>query len=305
MAREESRLMPWLTRRRLLVIALGTSSLSVGMISCRAAPVRGGMRNASVALPDFRAKGDRDDTAALHRALATGKPVHIPAGRGSGPQGRYLISNEATANLPSGAMIFGDGMQKTIVTRSLIGGGPFILHCDSHSADPANNISGLRFSDITFEDDVERYGFAQFSYLVMLNGVTDVRFDRVEFRGFRGDGLHLGSSVNAKTERHNRAITVENCVFDGVNSNNRNAISVIDAQDLTIQRSRFSNVTRRGDGTVTAGDPMNPATGLSQPGAIDMEPNGDAFAIIRDVVIRENHFNRRGRFCRVDVADIQ
>lgn len=250
----------------------------------------------SVSLPDFRQPGDPDDTAALTRAFASGRPVHAPAGRGSGSDGRYLVGNDASATLPSGATLFGDGLDKTIFARSDVSKSPFIVHCDSASPNPARNITGLRFRDLSFVDDVARLGFSEFSYLVMLNGVSDVHFDRVGFRGFRGDGLHLGSSVTARVERHNRGVTVSNCTFDGVNANNRNAISVIDVDGLIIEKSRFINVTRRGDGTPGPGDPMNPATGLGQPGAIDLEPNGDAFAIVRNVIIRDNIFTGGGGF---------
>lgn len=256
----------------------------------KTAPAKG------VSLPDFRQPSDPDDTAALARAFATGKPVHAPAGRGSGSDGRYLVGNDASASLPSGATLSGDGLDKTIFARSDVRKSPFILHCDSGSPDPARNITGLCFRDLSFVDDVARLGFSEFSYLVMLNGVSEVHFDRVGFRGFRGDGLHLGSSVTARVERHNRGITVSDCIFDGVNANNRNAISVIDVDGLIVEASRFINVTRRGDGSAGAGDPMNPATGLGQPGAIDLEPNGDAFAIVRNVTIRNNRFTGGGGF---------
>lgn len=250
----------------------------------------------SVSLPDFRQPGDADDTAALARAFASGKPVHAPAGRGSGSDGRYLVGNDASALLPSGAKLFGDGLDKTIFARSDVSKSPFIMHCDSGSPDPTRNITGLRFHDLSFVDDVAHLGFSEFSYLVMLNGVSDVHFDRVGFRGFRGDGLHLGSSVTAGVERHNQGITVRDCIFDGVNANNRNAISVIDVDGLIVEKSRFVNVTRRGDGSPGPGDPMNPATGLGQPGAIDLEPNGDVFAIVRNVIIRDNRFTGGGGF---------
>lgn len=250
----------------------------------------------AVSLPDFRRAGDPDDTAALDRAFATGRPVHAPAGRGSGPSGQYVVGNDDSATLPSGATLFGDGVGKTIIARSQASVRPFILFCDSGSPNLRRNITGLRFRDLTFADDVARLGFSEFSYLVMLNGVSDVRFDRVGFRGFRGDGLHLGSSVTLGVERHNRTIVVSDCVFDGVNANNRNGISVIDVDGLVIERSRFTNITRRGDGTAGRGDPMNPATGLAQPGAIDIEPNGDAFAVIRNVTIRDNSFSGGGGF---------
>jgi hypothetical protein len=272
-----------LNRRQFIVAAaalLPTPLLATAACAARAPD--------AVSLPDFRRPGDPDDTAALARAFASGKPVHAPAGRGSGPGGRYLVGNEASASLRSGAVLFGDGRDKTVIARA--GTHPFVLHCDSGSPDPARNITGLRFHDLTFEDDVARLGFAEYSYLVMLNGVSDARFDRVGFRGFRGDGLHLGSSVTSKVERHNRDVTVSDCVFDGVTANNRNAISVIDGDGIVVEKSQFLNVTRHGDGTVLAGDPMNPATGLGQPGAIDLEPNGDAFAVIRNVAIRDNLF---------------
>ncbi|VXC47360.1 right-handed parallel beta-helix repeat-containing protein [Sphingomonas sp. AX6] len=274
-----------LTRRCFVASMFATAPLAAA--ACRAAP--GGQEEDSVALPDFRRAGDSDDSAALARAFATGRPVHAPAGRGSGPGGRYLIGNTATATLPSGATLFGDGVGRTVIARSGASN-PFILHGDSGSPDPGRNIRGLTFRDLSFVDDVERLGFSEFSYLVMLNGVSDVRFERVAFRGFRGDGLHLGSSVTSQVERHNRNVVIENCVFDGINANNRNAVSVIDVDGLRIERSRFLNVTRAGDGTAVPGDPMNPATGIAQPGAIDLEPNADAFAVIRNIVIRDNDF---------------
>lgn len=244
---------------------------------------------ARVALPDFRRPGDPDDSAALARAFATGRPVHAPAGR-------YRVGADATSTLPPGATLSGDGAGRTVIARSYAQDKPFILHCDSGSPDPAGNIARLRFSDLTFEDEVAARGFSEYAYLVMLNGVSDVLFDRVGFRGFRGDGLHLGSSVTSRTERHNVGVTVRDCTFDGVDANNRNAISVIDCAGLLVERSRFLNCTRAGDGSAGPGDPMNPRTGPAMPGAIDLEPNGDAFAVIRDVVVRDNLFRGGGGY---------
>lgn len=279
-------------RRQFLAAAALVSAPFLATVACGRPPAVAD----AVSLPDFRRVGDPDDSAALARAFATGRPVHAPAGRGSGPGGHYLVGNDVSATLPSGATLFGDGMDRTVIARSQASSHPFILFCDSGSPDPARNVARLRFHDLTFADDVVKLGFSEFSYLVMLSGVSDVRFDRVGFRGFRGDGLHLGSGVVLGTERHNRAITVSDCTFDGVNANNRNGISVIDVDGFVVERSCFTNISRRGDGTAGPGDPMNPATGLAQPGAIDFEPNGDAFAVIRDVVIRENSFVGGGGF---------
>ncbi len=277
--------------------ALPRRSFLVGAAACLAtAGSTRAQAPGTVVLHDFHRPGDPDDTLALMRALETGRPVHASAGRGHGPGGRYWIGTGEHDNLPTQTRLSGDGAGRTIIALSQVGAAPFILHADSKSADPARNLTGLRFSDLTFEDDVQRRGFSEFSYLVMLSGVSDAVFERVTFRGFRGDGLHLGSSTVSRVERHNRDVIVRDCLFDGVNSNNRNAISVIDCEGLIVERSSFLNCTRTGDGTANPGDPMNPLTGVAMPGAIDFEPNGDAFARIRRVSIRDNLFRGGGGY---------
>lgn len=271
------------TRRAMLGGAGAAAATALLTPACAA------VREEAVSLPDFRRPGDVDDTEALQRAFATGKPVHAPAGR-------YVIGNDAAATLPSGATLFGDGRDRTIITRSYRRPRGFILHCDSGSPDRARNIRGIRIRDLTFADEVRQRGFEEFSYLVMLNGVTDVLLERVGFTGFRGDGLHFGSSTSAKTERHNVDLVVRDCHFDGLTSNNRNGISVIDAERLLVERCSFRNIARAGDGSLKPADPMNPLVGLAAPGAIDLEPNGDAFAVIRDVTIRGNTFEGGGGY---------
>ncbi|RZM11372.1 MAG: hypothetical protein EOP68_03950 [Sphingomonas sp.] len=71
---------------------------------------------------------------------------------------------------------------------------------------------------------------------------------------------------------------------------------LIDGSDVVIERCRFRNTTRQGDGTLGNGDPHKPLTGLGQPGSIDIEPNADDFAIIRDIVVRGNHFTGGGGY---------
>ena len=278
-------------RRSLLAAMVAAPATLVFARACAAAPAEAD----TVSLPDFRRPGDRDDGAALARAFASGRPVHAPAGKGSGPGGRYVVGNDGDSQLPSGATLTGDGIGRTVFVRSYTGPFAFILHCDSGSPDVRRNITGLRFRDLSFEDDVAR-GFEPYSYLVMLNGVTDVVFERVAFRGFRGDGLHLGSGTVSKVERHNVDVVVRDCIFDGINANNRNGISIIDGSDVVIERCRFRNTTRQGDGTLGNGDPHKPLTGLGQPGSIDIAPNADDFAIIRDIVVRGNHFTGGGGY---------
>ena len=248
----------------------------------------------AVLLPDYREPGDLDDTEAFRRALDVSPRIHFPAGRGSGPDGAYLMAAVDSDNLPSGLDLSGDGPERSVIRRSYRREGPFILHCDSKSADPGQNIRDLRFRDLSFEDEVESRGFSEFDYLVMLNGVSDVVFDNVHFIGFRGDGVHLGSSTVSQIERHNRQVVIRNCLFDGITYNNRNAVSVIDCEGLLIEDCGFRDCSRFGGAQPS--DPFDPYTGIQAPGAIDLEPNQDAFAIIRDVVIRNNIFSGGGGY---------
>lgn len=252
----------------------------------------------AVSLPDFRAQGALDDNEALRRALATGRAVRLPAGRGSARDGAYLIETPVgTTNLVSGAQIFGDGIGRTVIRRPYRSGA-FIFFVNSGSAEPACNLTNIRLSDLSLEDDVVQRGFEEHTHLLHMNGVTGLQIDRVAFSGFRGDGLYLGSGHILGMERHNRAIAVRHCLFDGVNRNNRNAISIINGDGVRIEDCQFLNCTRPGHGGARArpgdrawqSDPFNIHTGLPMPGAIDCEPDADRFTIIRNVSIERCHF---------------
>ncbi|WP_168194190.1 right-handed parallel beta-helix repeat-containing protein [Altererythrobacter sp. TH136] len=234
-----------------------------------------------VVLPEFRRRGDRDDTAALMRAAETGRPIHAPAGR-------YLVSMTAAENLPPTFRLKGDGAKATVFARSYSRPSPFILHADSGSPNPRDNFMDYRIQGLSFEDDVAQRGFSEFDYLVMLNGVTGALIEGVEFRGFRGDGLYIGSSTVRSQERHNAEITVRACHFDGMNANTRNAISVLDCDGLVVEGCTFWNVGRTG-GPLPP-DPMNPFTGVQSPGAIDIEPEPTGFSRVQNVSIRNNLF---------------
>jgi hypothetical protein len=62
-----------------------------------------------------------------------------------------------------------------------------------------------------------------------------------------------------------------------VDNDNRNAISIIDGDGVTIEDNRFVNVTRS-----------------KMPGAIDAEPDAHAFPIIRNIIVRGNAFDHVG-----------
>jgi len=240
-------------------------------------------------VPDYRSISDTDDNPAYALAVATGMPVYFPAGQGLGADGAYLIDTPAgTNNVVSGLQLIGDGIGRSVIRRT-DAPSVFNFFYNSGSADPDDNLVNLLVRDLTIEDDPEReLGFSEPLHLVHVNGVSDTIFRRVEFKGFRGDGLYLGSGEILGQERHNRRIIVRDCIFDGVDNENRNGISVIDVDDLSIEDCAFRNCTKL-DG--------------SMPGPIDLEPNVSnggtppdlyLFPIIRNVRIVNNSFQDCG-----------
>lgn len=151
------------------------------------------------------------------------------------------------------------------------------------TTDPADNIKNIKVCGITFKRESRNaYTSAtdpeQFAYLVSVSAVTDVLFEQCQFIGYQGDGLYVGSSNVAATERHNVNVTVRNCLFDGVDYRNRNGISVIDCDGFLAEGNTFRKSSDK----------------TYMPGAIDIEPNSDTFAIIRNIKIINNTFDDCG-----------
>jgi hypothetical protein len=256
-----------LTRRAML---LGTVGATVALALARGGPEALAQAAAARSVLDFREAGDRDDTAAFTRAIAAARHIHAPAGRGLGPGGAYLIGDVAPA---AGTAISGDGIGRTVIRPSANHGAA--LFCLSQGA--AARVRGLAIRDLTFEGWSSERGFSEHRHLVNLAGVEDARIERVEFKAFQGDGLILSSGRVPGSERHNRNVQVLDCVFDGVNNQNRNGISVIDGDGVRIERCAFRNCTR-----------------ANMPGPIDFEPDASPFAIIRNATIRGCRFENVG-----------
>lgn len=244
-----------ITRRKLMTGGLCLAALPAAS-SLIAVPPAG-----AVLVTAYRRPGDADDSAAFERALATGRPVHVPAGR-------YEV---AGCRLGDGARLSGDGAASVIRA----GAGGLALRADSHSATRA--IRGISIRNLTLEGRVVAQGFAEHAHLLRLDGVEDVLIEGVLFRGFQGDGLYLGSGIEPGQVRHNRRITVRACRFDGVNRDNRNGISVIDGDTIRIEGCSFVNCTR-----------------ANMPGPIDIEPDAQPMAIVRAITIEDCQFEGNG-----------
>lgn len=251
------------TRRYCLRMFAGGATVA---LCARAALAEEAAPAGAVSVREFGAdpSGQRDSSEAFAQAIAKSDSVTIP-------EGTYLVGD---VKLRTHLTLAGRG-EGTILRQKP--GARFALTCDSGSPDLASNLTGLVIKDLQLRGSCDTEGFSEFIHLLSLNGVTDASLSRVVFRGFRGDGLYIGSSNDGKAERHNLRVTVRDCVFDGINNENRNGISVIDCDGLVVEKCRFVNVSR-----------------ANMPGAIDLEPNASAFHVIRNVRIAGNTFQSIG-----------
>jgi hypothetical protein len=145
------------------------------------------------------------------------------------------------------------------------------------SAGPGQQLDGITLQDLTLQGQVESHGFAEHVHLVDLRGVRNARLQRCVLRGFRGDALYLGGQAADGTARHNTNVLVIENEFDGINGDNRNAISVVDGDGIVIQRNLFQRCTR-----------------ANMPGAIDVEPNAQPFHVVRNIFISSNRLRDIG-----------
>ena len=205
-------------------------------------------------------------------AAAVAAAVSGGAGEIRFPAGTFRISYTGATivtHLPANTRI--RGAQGKTILKPVVGTDRAIFGVNSGSA--SVQVNGIDIEGITFQGVEDTPTFSEQTHLMSLNGVINARVSRCSFVGFRGDGLYLGSSDVGGQERHNTKVTISDCVFDGVNAENRNAISIIDGDTVTIERCLFKNTTK-----------------LGMPGSIDCEPDANAFAIIRNITIRDNRF---------------
>lgn len=213
------------------------------------------------------------NAAAMQSACAASRNIFVPEGdyacgpffpragtriSGSGPLSILRQTVPATLLLPDGSV------------SKQIG----LIHVDSGSA--SVNVTGLVVEDLQLIGRSVSNGFSEFVHLISLNGARSVFINRVFLTSFQGDAIYLGVGGGDSTERHNFDVYISHCVIDGVNNDNRNALSIVDGVNVHFSHNKVRNCTRS-----------------NMPGAVDVEPQNQADTA-RDIYISDNNFEAVG-----------
>ena len=141
---------------------------------------------------------------------------------------------------------------------------------DEGTPNVADNMRNIQVHDLKLNGRVSEFGYMQYFYLFAVNATSDLTVERVVFYGFRGDGMYVGSGTLKNAERHNQRVVVRDCMFDGAIKDNRNGLSIIDCDKLTVSGCTFTNI---GNSKLS-----------HSVGAIDFEPDHN-WSVYRDVVL--------------------
>jgi hypothetical protein len=216
-------------------------------------------RRSEINIRDYGEPDNGDWSGLLFAASQAARRIIFPAGT-------YLIGE---GRLPEDTELRGEGEASIL---RMAPNARWLLANWPGTGERADARLSLRALQLRGRCDTD--GFSEHIHLLRLSGVEDVLIEDVVFRGFRGDGLYLGARPGGAV--HNQRLVVRRCHFDGINRQNRQGISVIDAASILIEDNLFERCTRK-----------------DMPGAVDFEPN-DGNSLVRDVTLRRNRFRNVG-----------
>lgn len=159
--------------------------------------------------------------------------------------------------------------------------------------------------DGTIDGNVDVEGFEENIVDIMACGVNGAKIHGTGgFYATRGDCIGVApTDIGAFEDRpgqarainHNANVLIKGLTFDGLNKNNRNAISLFDCDGLVIEDCIFKNFSRPGNGGLSF-DKMDPNQGHEAPGHIDLEPNAPwlPWVVLRNIRIRGCQFFNGG-----------
>lgn len=214
--------------------------------------------------------GVTDNTAIINKALATYDNVFIP-------DGVYLANNINAWR--SNNTLFGNGVSSVLKQLSTAKTNTNLIDIQfarsQGTPSISTNLKNITIRNLLIRGFDDAPVFEEHTHLIAFTAVSRLTIDNCTIQGFKGDGIYAGSALNGE-ERHNENLLVNNCLFNGVNKENRNGISIIDCDNVLIDNSVFINISKS-----------------TMPGAIDFEPN-NLFNIIQNCRVRNCIFDNIG-----------
>lgn len=142
------------------------------------------------------------------------------------------------------------------------------------------NLYNIQFKNLSFQMPTRPASFFAEQLTLFIDSCENCLIENCEFIGWSGDAIMLGGPLAADTGSFKSSIvkniTVQNCLFDGIDKDNRNCISVFTGEFIEIANNTFKNSSRN-----------------DMPGAIDFEPEL-ASCVIRHISVHDNQFYNIG-----------
>ena len=215
------------------------------------------VHNGEINVSWFGAKGDgvTDDTEAIQKAI---KKANV------------IILGEKTYRLTNVLEIFSNknilGNRTTLYSEQQTKG---IMSCGKFNGE---YISNVKIDNIIFKN--KQQGFNESGRVIIIHGAENVYISNCNIIGWDGDALIVDRNSNSPSTKNPNNIIIENCLFDGINKENRQAITLFAGENIIIRNNRFLNTTRN-----------------DMPGAIDLEPWLEPEEVFfKDIIIENNYF---------------
>ena len=231
----------------------------------------------TVSVIDFGAVGDgvTDDSAAFNDAIAASNSVYVPAGT-------YIIT---TVQLLANTHLYGDG-KASILKQKETSAVDWTRMLYARSASINTYVDNISIENLQLLGN-SASGMVEIMFLLSLEGTSNTTVSNCLFKGFQGDGIYIGWEVASPVDvdnRNSKDVIITDCIFDGVNNQNRNCISVVGGDGITISNNVFKN-----------------STTVGMPGAIDVEialPNngGTGPQVLKNIIITGNQFYNIGGY---------